>query len=167
MQPCAWHQDDWTMTDSRLRSSFCLPCTVWQFFQYINQHWSLMTGQSCKFSQPLVIIYTNALNAFFIFMLMNKTKYIQCITQHSRLYPGPYFCLFRGYWNALVEFLSLKMLDLYLYTLKVSILIIGHKSCNMLCIVNKLTLQKIAKCCDTCVFGQKSKNTTTTATNQT
>jgi len=30
---------------------------------------------------------------------------------------------------------SLKMLGLYLYTLK-----IGHKSCNMLSILNKLTL---------------------------
>ena len=32
---------------------------------------------------------------------------------------------------------TLKMLGLYLYTL-----IIGHKSCNMLSILNKLTLQK-------------------------
>jgi len=33
--------------------------------------------------------------------------------------------------------LCLKMLGLYLYTL-----IIGHKSCNMLSILNELTLQK-------------------------
>jgi len=37
-----------------------------------------------------------------------------------------YFCLF-----------VLKMLGLYLYTL-----IIGHRSCNMLSILNKLILQK-------------------------
>ena len=36
-----------------------------------------------------------------------------------------------------LPFLLLKMLDLYLY-----ILIIGHNSCNMLSILNKLTLQK-------------------------
>jgi len=53
----------------------------------------------------------------------------------------------------------LKMLGLYLYTL-----IFGHKSCNILSILNKLTLQKefqnfVTK---TCVFWTKSKNTTTT-----
>jgi len=39
----------------------------------------------------------------------------------------------------------LKMLDLYLYTL-----IIGNKACNMLSILNKLTLQKELHnyCCD-------------------
>ena len=58
----------------------------------------------------------------------------------------------------------LKMLGLYLYTL-----IISHKSCNLLSILNKLTVQKNAKVCDTsCVFGQKTnKNTTTKQKNQT
>ena len=46
------------------------------------------------------------------------------------------------------------MLGLYLYTL-----IFGHKPCNMLSTLNKLTLQKkIGKFCDKqCVFGQKVK----------
>jgi len=54
---------------------------------------------------------------------------------------------------------ELKMLGRYLYTL-----IIGHKSCNMLSMLNKLILKKrIANFGDKyCVFGQKSKNTTTT-----
>ena len=43
------------------------------------------------------------------------------------------------------------MLGLYLYTF-----IIGHKSCNMLSIINKLTLQKELQ------NFAKSKNTTTT-----
>jgi len=49
---------------------------------------------------------------------------------------------------------GLKMLGLYLYTL-----IIGHKSCNMLSILNKLTLQKELQNFVTChrVFGQKVK----------
>ena len=47
----------------------------------------------------------------------------------------------------------LKMLDLYLYTL-----IIGHKACNMLSILNKLTLQKELHNVVTCnVFLDKSK----------
>jgi len=46
------------------------------------------------------------------------------------------------------------MLGLYLHAL-----IIGHKSCNMLSILNKLTLQKEWQKCVTCnrVFGQKVK----------
>jgi len=46
------------------------------------------------------------------------------------------------------------MLGLYLYTL-----IIGHKSCNMLSIINKLTLQKELQKFVTYnrVFGQKVK----------
>jgi len=49
----------------------------------------------------------------------------------------------------------LKMLGLYLYTL-----IIGHKSCNMLSIQNKLILQKKLQYCVTNnVFGHKIKNT--------
>jgi len=45
------------------------------------------------------------------------------------------------------------MLGLYLYTL-----IIDHKSCNMLSILNKLTLQKeLQKCDEKCGFGQKVK----------
>jgi len=48
------------------------------------------------------------------------------------------------------------MLGLYLYTL-----ILGHKSCNMLSILNRLTLQKELQMCVTCnVFWTKSKNTT-------
>jgi len=51
------------------------------------------------------------------------------------------------------------MLGLYLYTL-----IIGHKSCNMLSILNKLTLQKKLqkKLTNNVVLDKKSKNTTTT-----
>jgi len=47
------------------------------------------------------------------------------------------------------------MLGLYLYSLK-----FGHKSCNILSLLNKLTLQKkIAKFCDKNVFfGQKVKS---------
>ena len=53
---------------------------------------------------------------------------------------------------------SLTMLGLYLYTL-----IIGHKSCNMLSIINKLTLQKeLQNFMTNNVFWTKSKNTTTT-----
>ena len=55
----------------------------------------------------------------------------------------------------------LKMLGLYLYTL-----IIGQKSCNMLSILNKLTLQKELQNCVTNNFGTKSKNTTTTKQKQ-
>ena len=53
----------------------------------------------------------------------------------------------------------LKMIGLYLYTL-----IIGHKSCNMLSILNKLTLQeKLQTFMINNVFlDKKSKNTTTT-----
>ena len=47
---------------------------------------------------------------------------------------------------------NLKVLCLYLNTL-----IIGHKLCNLLGILNKLTLQ--------ICFGQKSKTTTTTKHN--
>jgi len=56
----------------------------------------------------------------------------------------------------------LKMLGLYLYTL-----IIGHKSCKMLCTLKTLTLQKelqfflLIMC-----FWTKSKNTTTTKEKQ-
>jgi len=52
------------------------------------------------------------------------------------------------------NFGQLKMLGLYLYTL-----IIGHKSCKMLSILNKLTLQKDLRNVVTkkCVFGQKVK----------
>ena len=61
---------------------------------------------------------------------------------------------------------NLKMLGLYLFTL-----IIGHKFCNTLSILNKLIniVKGIAIFCDKlCVFGQKSKNTTTNNTkNQT
>jgi len=53
------------------------------------------------------------------------------------------------------------MLLLYLYTL-----IICHKSCNMLSILNKLTLQKEVQLCkilwQTICFWQKVKTTTTT-----
>jgi len=50
-----------------------------------------------------------------------------------------------------------KMLGLYLYTL-----IIGHKSCNRLSILNKLTFQeKLQNVRTNNVFRQKSKNTTT------
>jgi len=57
------------------------------------------------------------------------------------------------------------MLGLYLYTL---IHVIGHKSCNMLSILNKLTLQKeLQKMCDEkCVLKKvktnKKKQKTTT-----
>jgi len=57
------------------------------------------------------------------------------------------------------------MLGLYLYTL-----IIGHKSCNMLIILNKLTLQKKLQnfVTNNVLFGQKGKNATTKKTkNQT
>jgi len=56
-----------------------------------------------------------------------------------------------------VTFICLKMLGLYLYTL-----IIGHKSCNMLSILNKLTLQKKLQTFEiNDVFLNKtSKNTT-------
>jgi len=47
----------------------------------------------------------------------------------------------------------LKMLGLYLYTL-----IIGHKSCNMLSILNKLKLQKVLQNFVACnVFLDKRK----------
>jgi len=49
------------------------------------------------------------------------------------------------------------MLGLYLYTL-----IIGHKYCNMLSILNKLPLQKeLQKFVTNNVFWQKVKNTST------
>jgi len=45
------------------------------------------------------------------------------------------------------------MLGLYLYNL-----IIGHKSCNMLSVLNKLTLQKeLQKCVTNNVFWTNSK----------
>ena len=44
---------------------------------------------------------------------------------------------FRQTKTLIIVSLSLKMLGLYLYTLK-----LGHNSCNMLSILNKLTLQK-------------------------
>jgi len=51
----------------------------------------------------------------------------------------------------------LKMLGLYLYTL-----VIGHKSCNRLSILNKLTLQKeLQNVWQIMCFGAKSKNSTT------
>ena len=54
--------------------------------------------------------------------------------------------------------LTLKMLGLYLYTL-----IIGHKSFNMLSILNKLTLQKkYQKFMANNVFLDKKVKTTTT-----
>ena len=46
----------------------------------------------------------------------------------------------------------LKMLSLYMYTL-----IIGHKSCNMLSILNKLTLPKELQNFVTISFWTKSK----------
>jgi len=55
----------------------------------------------------------------------------------------------------------LKMLGLYLFTL-----IIGHKSCNMLGVLNKLALQtKLQKCVTNNVFWAKFKNTITTKQN--
>jgi len=58
--------------------------------------------------------------------------------------------------NANIErnVIALQMLGLYLYTL-----VIGHKSCSMLSILNKLTLHKeLQKNCNkACVFGQKVK----------
>jgi len=57
---------------------------------------------------------------------------------------------------------SLKILGLYLYTL-----IIGHKSCNMLSILNKLIWQKELKFFVIKMrFEQKSKITTTTKQKQ-
>jgi len=50
------------------------------------------------------------------------------------------------------------MQGLYLYTL-----IVSHKFCKMLSILNKLTLQKaLQNCVTNSVFMDKSKNTTTT-----
>jgi len=56
-------------------------------------------------------------------------------------------------------FHSLKMLGLYLYTL-----IIGHKSCNMLGILNKLIMLKELQTIviNNVFLDKKSKNTTTT-----
>jgi len=56
------------------------------------------------------------------------------------------------------------MLGLYLYTL-----IIGHKSCNMLSILNKFTLQKLLQKIVTCnrVFGQNVKHNNNKTKNQT
>jgi len=53
---------------------------------------------------------------------------------------------------------ALKMLGLYHHTLK-----IGHTYCNMLSILNNLTLQReLQKCATNNVFWTKSKSLTTT-----
>ena len=54
----------------------------------------------------------------------------------------------------------LKMLGMYLYTL-----IIGFKYCNILSILNKLTLQKELHNVVTMCFWTKSKDTTTKKSN--
>jgi len=59
--------------------------------------------------------------------------------------------IFTNVINYLIVTNWLKMLNLYLYTL-----IIGHKSCNMLSILNKLTMQKeLQKCVPCNVFLDK------------
>jgi len=162
MQPCAWHQDDRTMADSRLGSSFCLPCTFWQFVNTsisIGHYWSIMNVLS-----TISNIIMPGMHFLNLCWWRKRNIYIvQCIFIKQQNISRALLLPFGGYWNALVEFLSLKLLDLYLYTLIISILIIGNKSCNMLSIVNKLTLQKQLQNVVThyAVLHKKSINTTT------
>jgi len=62
------------------------------------------------------------------------------------------------------RFHCFQMLSLYLYTI-----IIGHKSCNVYSILNKLTFQKELQYYmrNNVFFTKKSKNTTTKQKNQT
>ena len=57
--------------------------------------------------------------------MLQAAHFKHLVTQKDEIGLGAFLC----------ESMSLKMLGRYLYTL-----IIGHKSCNMLSILNKLTL---------------------------
>ena len=79
----------------------------------------------------------------------------QCLIERLFWYKALFHCL--------LLHVVLKMLDLYLY-----ILTIGHTSCNMLSIINKLALQKkLHNFVTNNVFlDKKSENTTTTKQNK-
>jgi len=82
-------------------------------------------------------------------VLREALRYEQAYESIVRNIPYVVHCIDRMFYR-------LMMLCLYLYSL-----IISHKSCNMLSILNPLTLQKKLQHCVTCVLVQKSKNTTT------